>query len=994
MSGLLKQRRWRKKNWEDAIKNVFTISPRLPFAETLAAELLKRNDGNPLGLANTVVFLPTRRAGKTVREAFLRQSGGKPLLLPRLIPFGGFDGDTEISLSLTDGGADLPPPMPPLRRKLLLARLIQSKPTPPGMGPLTPEKALQLADALADFLDQAYIEEVPLDCFEHLVPEEFAAHWQDVVVFLETVTRFWPEILKEEGFIDAADRQARLFHARARLWRENPPDYPVIAAGSTGSQPAVADFLDAVASLPRGEVVLPGLDTISDAESLAQAEPSHPQYNMLRLLERMGVERTTVRPFGGSAGNDERVRLIAEAMRPAGTTEAWRTMKPFGENALKGVMRLDCDGAHEEALAIALILRQTLETPGKTAALVTPDRNLARRVIAEMNRWGITLDDSAGTVLTQTTLGIFLFLLAEAALSGLAPYELLAVLKHPRTAGGMEQGAFRALVRKLERTCLRGRRPGDGFDGLTRAADGREELEAFVRNLRSRTEEFVTLMQSTEARPLSDFLEAHLKAAESLADSADRSGAERLWNGDEGDAAAAFFNELKQEAGLLAPLRPAEYVSVLLSLGGRVPVRPTYGTHPRLDILGTIEARLLRPDVLILGGLNEGTWPAAPAADPWMSRPMRRECGLPSPERKTGLSAHDFAQGFCAPNVVLTRAMKEGGTPTVPSRWLMRLDAVLAASGTGWKKEPRQGWPALLDRPDEFRSIAPPAPTPPLDARPRRLSVTQVETWMRDPYSIYARHILNLKPLDEIDQDLNVADFGSLMHKILEEFCRRHPSSLPPGAEQEILELGRSLMETLNFSAKAAAFWRPRMERTLIWFVAEQRKRIGNIREILCEQKGSLVFPARGGDFRLFGFADRIDRMKDGTVVLIDYKTGTPPPENSVKNGYSPQLPLEAGMILHGGFENVRPDTVAAMEYWRLRGRNEGGEIKTLKGNAEERVGFYFKILSELIDAFDRPETPYLATPDPSISLKYADYDHLARLAEWAAADPEDRGEE
>lgn len=991
-------------------KNVLTISPLLPFADTLAAGLLELHKNDPSELARTVIFLPTRRACKTLHDAFLRQSDGKPLLLPRLIPFGAIDEEETVSaLALFDEEDSLPPSISPLRRRLLLMRLIQQKQTEG----ITTEQALQLADALAVFLDESYIESVDFNCLKTLVPDEFAVHWQDTLLFLEIITSMWPKILKEEGVIDAVDRQVRLFKSQAKHWRENPPDFPIIAAGSTGSQPATAELLDAIASLPNGTVILPGLDRMMEGESFDAVEPSHPQYNLKHLLDTMGITREDVRPYGTEKPkcSSERFRLISEAMRPALTTENWRTMEKVSVDALDGITRIDCQSSQEEALTIAMILRETLETPAKTAALITPDRSLARRVVAEMNRWGVVMDDSAGTNLALTPLGTYISLLGIMALNNLAPFDLLACLKHPLAAGGKDFGTFRHLVRRLERNYLRGKRQGDGFDGLEKAVSKEDSaLTEFVQDLKERFGGFADLMQDGTPRPFEIFLNAHLSASESLAQSADRVGAERLWIGEAGQSAVSLITDLKDNAALMADVTPMEYLAVLTALMRGIAVRPKYGMHPRLDILGTMEARLIQPDVVILSGLNEGTWPKNVTADPWLSRPMRENCGLSSPERKIALSAHDFVQAFCAPTVILTRSVKDGGTPTVPSRWLMRLDAVLSASDLTWPVGNWMEWSRQLDMPKAVLSFQPPKPNPPVDARPRRLSITKIETWMRDPYSIYAQYILGLKPLEDIDEDLNIADYGTLLHKAVEEFCIAYPNKLPADVVEKILKIGEEQMAGLNFSAKATAFWKPRIRAALEWFIDRQKERIYDIERIYCEQSGEIIIKADGGDFKLTGIADRIDVMKDGTARIIDYKVGTPPSENTVIRGYAPQLPLEAAMIARGGFKAIGKRTVETLEYWRLRGAKDGGFIRSIPLNdkaksdaekfIEEQLNLeplseqYFDRLKELIDTYDNPETSYLATPDTSVSLTYNDYDHLARFAEWATLDTDAEGEE
>ncbi len=977
-----------------AVKHVFTIDPVFSFADTLAAELLRRHRSVPTDLAKTVLFLPTRRACKTVREAFLRQSNGQPLVLPRMIPFSAVeDEETQGRLSLLNV-VDLPDAINPLRRRLLLARLIQKR------TPVNAEKALYLADALAQFLDETYIENMPFDRLNNLVPDEFAAHWQETLTFLEIITTAWPEILKQENVIDAADRRVRLFKAQADFWRSNPPSFPVIAAGSTGSQPATAELLDTIAGMENGEVILPGLDRLLDEDSFALCEPSHPQYHLKKLLDKMGLKRSDVRLFGNNTPvRDERLRLISEAMRPASTTELWRTTKKFQKEALAGIQKYDCANVQEEALVIALALRETLQTPGKTAALVTPDRSLARRVVAEMNRWGIVMDDSAGTNLTLTPLGTFLLLLGRAALTDWAPCDFLACLKHPLALGGQKFAPFRSLVRKTEKELLRGKRPGNGFSGLKKAAETskKQDLINFIHDLEQRLSPFTRQMTDPSAQDFETLLNAHLTAAEQLAQSWDKTGSQRLWDGEAGEAAAAFFVDLKEQADLIEPITPEEYLSLLSALFKGVVVRPKYGMHPRLDILGTMEARLIQPDVLILGGLNEGTWPQTPNADPWLSRPMREQCGLSAPEQKIALSAHDFAQAFCAEKLIMTRSVKEGGTPCVPSRWLMRLQTVLDISGLQFEGGDLQHWARKIDEPQAFLSFLPPQPNPPVQARPRKLSVTKIEALMRDPYSVYARHILGLQPLDDIDAEFNAADYGTIVHKAVEMFCAEYPAKLPANAESEILRIGSDLFKELNFSQTAAAFWKPRLESALKWFVGQQKKRQEETAKILCEQEGKISFKTKGGDFSLRCVADRIDLKNDGSVTLIDYKTGKLPATNTVLAGYSPQLPLEAAILQQNGFENIKNKTATAMEYWRLRGQQDGAMIRKITTDKEktaEEADKALQRLKDLINTYDDPQTPYLATPDTSVSLQYNDFDHLARFDEWATSGSSEDQEE
>ncbi|MGH6981348.1 MAG: double-strand break repair protein AddB, partial [Stellaceae bacterium] len=365
----------------------------------------------------------------------------------------------------------------------------------------------------------------------------------------------------------------------------------------------------------------------------------------------------------------------------ASETDRWRARADFTADSVADLRRLDCAGAQEEAETIALLMRQALETPGQTAALVTPDRALARRVAAEMKRWNVEIDDSAGVSLDQTPPAVFLRLILDAAMQALAPLPLLALLKHPLAAAGLAPEIFRARVRRLEERSLRGPRQAPGLAGLRAGLTRRDQdLADLVSRLDAALAPLIRLLAARETG-LADLVAAHVEAAEILSRSRDESGADRLWAGIAGETASQFVAELNAAARDYPAIPGADYPALFEALIAGAVVRPRFGLHPRLAIWGLLEARLQRADVTILGGLNEGIWPPQTESDAFLSRPMRQAFGLPAPEERIGVAAHDFAQGLGAPVVWLTRAARVEGAPTVPSRWLLRLDTVLKAAG-------------------------------------------------------------------------------------------------------------------------------------------------------------------------------------------------------------------------------------------------------------------------------------------------------------------------
>jgi len=988
--------------------NVYTLAPNLPFVDALAAGLWARVEGDALALSRITVLLPTARAVRSLREAFLRLSGGRPILLPRMAPLGDVDSD-EITLMLDGmkaGGLDLAPAIAPLRRQLLLSRAVLAA---GDSFAKTKAQAARLGRELAKLLDQVQTEQLSFDQLRTLVPDDYAEHWQVTLSFLSIIIDQWPAILADLGVVDPAQERNNRLAAFARALELNPPGHPIIAAGSTGTIPASADLLATIARLPQGEVVLPGLDQDIDAETWTALDEAHPQFALKHLINRLGVAREEVQEWPVPASiipacPPARIRLIAEAMRPAGTTEAWRDLPDIDPSALERLHRIDATTPQEEAGIIALILREALEMPEKTAALVTPDRNLARRVATELARWGIKVDDSAGRPLAQTPVGSFLRVIADLAVQG-APIPLLSLLKHPLAGGGMEAGDLRRLGRQLEKAVLRGPRPPGGLDGLRQALNGADrrrlgnpalkaDLLTLVDRLEERMGDFINAVRDGEERPLTDWLHLHVGAAEAMAALEAEPGNERLWRDKDGEAAAAFIDELRDAATGYPAMGGRDYAGLMEVLISGRPVRPSFGLHPRLHILGLMEARLQQFDTVILAGLNEGTWPPAPAPDPWMSRPMRTRFGLPSPERQVGQAAHDFAHACGAHTLYLSRSERVDGTPTVPSRWLLRLDTVLGKVGLrgsiGHAVEHYRALHQALDRPAQVKPCPAPAPCPPLDARPRKLSVTQIETWMRDPYAIYARKILALEALEPIDADPGAAERGEILHKALETFIRRYPVHLPGNARSELLACGREAFGDLLDQPGVQAFWWPRFERVADWFLGVEAERRKTIRPLAIEVTGSIRLTPPGGDFTLTAKADRIDRTPTGGVVLLDYKTGQPPTGKEVRLGKAPQLPLEALIAREGGFTEIGPAQVEGLEFWRLTGGDPAGIIQTLKDESHDLADEARDGLLALIEAFDDPSMPYRSQPRPSWAPRFTDYAHLSRIAEWSAGGGEE----
>jgi ATP-dependent helicase/nuclease subunit B len=1038
---------------------VFSIPASKPFLRTVIAALV---DGrlvegfearaHPERLAEATLYLPTRRAGRLAREIFLGQLNAQALLLPRIVALGDID---EDELTFADdveswGGSaslDIPPKLDELDRRLTLARLVAMWAKSPVSAPLVvggPASTLALASDLARLIDDMVTRGVGWNALDHLVPDQLDRYWQYSLEFLQIARNAWPAHLQEIERIEPAARRDLLIEAEARRLAAHDAG-PVIAAGSTGSMPATAKFLNVIASLRQGVVVLPGLDTdldeeawqiiggIRDKQGKFTTLPSsnHPQYAMRALLQRLSIKRSDVEILAKPAPGARDV-LVSEAMRPSNATERWQRRLAEPEIAaeiaagMQNLAVIEAENPEVEALAIAVAMREARHLE-KTAALVTPDRALARRVIAALGRWNLAYDDSGGDALIDTAAGIFARLAAETIAKQLEPPTLLALLKHPLCRFGKSEGAFAKAREALELALLRGTRPEGGTNGLinesarfrielqklrageisslhrseprTRLTEKQlDEVNQLILLLRDALARLETLNPAT-ARDLTELAQRHRDVLIEL--SRDEHNVALAFEGPQGLALAGAFDDLlgrKSQSGLMLQL--SDYPEVFQTAFADRMVRRPEGANVHLNIFGPLEARLTECDRVIIGGLIEGVWPPAPRTDPWLSRPMRHELGLDLPERRIGLSAHDFAQLLGAEEVILSHAAKVGGAPAVASRFLHRLQAVAgderwqAAKAAGQKYV---GFAGQLDASEKVTPVAQPAPRPPRAVRPLRLSVTSIEDWLRDPYTIYAKYILRLNPLDPVDMPLSAADRGSAIHDAIGEFSKAFANSLPDNPGAVLRGIGQKYFAPLMERPEAKALWWPRFLRIANWFSGWEMARREHLSGIEAEIAGEIPIALdKERTFVLAARADRIERRKDGSFAILDYKTGQPPTGKQVRMGLAPQLTLEAAILREGGFAGIPAGvSVSDLVYVRLSGNNPPGEEKPLelkirpgdKPQQPDQAADYARTqLEALIRRFEDEKEPYTSLNLSMWSNRYGEYDDLARIKEWSAA--------
>jgi ATP-dependent helicase/nuclease subunit B len=952
--------------------------PETAFLPALAHAWLAAPGDAQAGL----LILPNRRAARALAGAFLNANAGRALLLPRIISLASLD-ETPLALA---GALDLPPAVTPMQRQALLAKLIlQSAAT------TTLHAAWALAADLATLLDDADYGEIDLaKALPNLVPEELAAHWQTTLKFLTIITAHFPAILAELGLINPAARQVALINAQNAAWAARPPTAKIWMV-ARDANPALARLAGTIAGLPQGRVILPGYDpTLPDAAWDA-LDDSHAQSGIAHLLAALGARRDEIlllpapTQASTSAVPPGRSALLSRALLPGACLLAWQ--EPAVLNTA-GLTRLEASDEQEDATAIAMALRAALETPGATAALITPDRALASRVTAALARFGIAANDSAGEPLADTPPGILLRLAARAAAAEFAPVPLLALLKHPLTAAGNPPEITRADARALERAALRGPRPPPGLEGIRfrLAEHGKPAGQDFLARLETCLAPLTGLAE--HPRP-ADALRALIAAAEALAATEAQPGAAIIWSGEAGAALSDHLLEATSALEDLPEIAKHDLPALLDAiLANTVIRRPrTRDSHPRIAIWGVQEAMLQTVDVAVLGGLHEGVWPAAAEPGPWLSRPMRRAAGLPTPEQAIGRAAHDFFSLSCAcPEVILAAPTRRDRAPAVPARWLTRLDATLAGADSLLPRHPAPDWAAQLDRPEKLERRPAPRPRPAAANRPATLSISDIATLIADPYAIYAKKILRIHELAALDEESDASQFGNIVHAGLAAFFTLERDFAAPDAAAALTVKLQTELRKSRPRAALQHWWEARLARIACWVVEleAERRRNNQPAALALELSGELCLP---GGFTLKGRVDRIERTADGNIFIADYKTGEPPHIDKVQTGAAPQLPLEAVMAEAGAFGEDFTAPVTELAFWQISGRHKPGAERVIKPELlRTLIETAGASVADLFDKFADPATPYLAKPHPARGTYRDTYSGISRRGEWEGA--------
>lgn len=957
---------------------VFAVPLGVDFGQSLINGLRQRcTHMKPHEFAAVEILVNTRRTGRRITELFQQGQAG---FLPKIRLLTDLESDPSTS--------GVPFPVAPLRRRFelsqLVAQLVHSEPD------LAPSGAIfDLSDSLASLMDEMKGEGVSPNDIRALDVSDKSGHWQRALRFFDLVQTY---LEMSESEPDVETRRRLVVERKIADWDANPPEHPIIVAGSTGSRGTTALLMDAVAKLPQGAIILPGFDFDLGPSQWADLNDfqDHAQFRFKSFMDRLQLESTHIQRWSADLpANTLRNQLVSLALRPAPVTDQWLSDGPnLGDlgPAMADVTLIEAASPKEEADVIALRLRLAIEE-GQTAALISPDRMLTRQVAAALDRWQIKPDDSAGQPLSLSPPGRFLRHVADLLRQKPDTLRLLTLLKHPICHSGHDRNLHLLRTHDLELELRRNGPPHPNRASLTQWAKrtagpdvGRMAWANWLGNC-------LDLTADHGDRHLTHHVETHFTLVDMFSAGVALDGTGELWREAAGRKAQKVCDQIKLHADAGGMMSSAEYVSLFQGVLSKEEVRDRDSGHPNILIWGTLEARVQAADLVILGSLNDGTWPSAPSPDPWLNRQMRAEAGMLLPDRQIGLSAHDFQQAIATKNVWLTRSMRSSDADTIPSRWLNRISNLLDGL-------PDQNGPAVLGSMRErghhylaqTRAIstpksrlapaARPSPSPPVSARPKQMSVTQIKTLIRDPFSIYARKVLRLSPLDPILHQADAPMRGTITHTILEKFIKNGLTDEQPLSKQSLLDLAAEVLNAECPWPATRQLWLSRIERVADWFLEAEVQRQVYARPVAFEARGELSLNRL--DFQLTGYADRIDQTHDGQAILYDYKTGAPP-SASEQRYFDKQLLLEAAMVERGGFPSIEMTRVADAAFIGL-----GGVPKVVNAPLDDTSpDQVWEEFHDLIRAWGRPDRGYTARLAHMKEADTGPYDHLSRYGEW-----------
>lgn len=932
--------------------------------ERAAKAMAALTHDNPLALIHHTLFLPTRRSARAFEKCLAAHTEHGLFSPPRIIALTDFPPeafDCEQSAILPTA----------TERHLLMVELLRGKHFDALLGEQKSlPQLLSHASALLDQIDELFLFEVPQDNLSSLVRHDLPQNQIQALRVLHQVYSEWEPFLKRQGFCDPTQMRVVRYREYIKTLRDYP--HPVIALGIEAAYGFVRDLLKAIMKTRGGAVILGGPED-GELSRRDSEKAHHPDFHLNRLLESMGCERSTLSFINSTKEHPRRLLLEGVFQNHTNVT----TSGPLKEEETKNLFLLESGTLFEEAEAITLMMAEAVVDPLKTVALVTTNQTLTAYVMALLERFGIKADHSKAHAFRSTPLGRLLLLVASFLVSPYSPVTLLSLLKHPYVSLDQGRLSVLALARFLENNVMRTDRMVRGERDLfiKTMPEGEKALLTKLLNMKERGQ---NLLHGKEPTSLAQALLLLQSSLEELCFKTTLEGIGSIYDTPEGEKFKGWIASVMVSPLGKTTLEMQHFPSILRELMDAIPVSKAWGYHPRVFILGPLETRLLSFDRVILADFNEGRWPRKSSDAVWMNQRMRQDVGIVSDVIQMSQEADDLRALLSLKEVFITRALRVDGSPSVPSRWLLRLQAfctqknVQLSSVDHYKEWARLIWHEPLKKVNPLlRPLEKPMALPPLGARPKRLTISGLNLLKRNPYAFYVNSILKLNALKPLIHQLDALQFGVRLHQVLADALILEDSG--SRLTHDVLNaLGGRIFASYTSSPLWRYFWQHRLNECFDHFLSLDKNLSYAPQKRFGEVKVTFPFHTDFGDFEIIAKADRLDLITPHGAVLIDYKTGRTPTASSIKKGEDIQLALEGVMVNEGAFRICDAQVTKGLEYWDLKNgrRVSVEEVDTVIGNAESalielleqyyKVGAAYKInfdhLSDEIRHFSRWE--------------------------------------
>ncbi len=918
--------------------NVFNIPANYHFFESLF-DLAEKKFGEQL--PEVKFFLPNRRSCREFREIFLAK---KSTFLPQIkaisdISYEDFfdflpnqtakdEIDELLQINVLQG----------LDYLFFLSKEIQKQSV---FGEdLDFEHAFKIALNLQNLFDEIEREEIDLSKLNEIDDSNLSQHRLLTLDFLKNFhVKIKNSLLKKNIFFASAS-QNFIIQKFVSLLENQGSKAPIVIAGSTGSVSFSAKLIRAISQ--KNYVVLYG------ATNENFTEENHPQFFLNRLIQFLKIEKKTITQIAEEKfclSSNTRQNLISLMVLPSAETLKWQEIykhldiEKTAQDLTKNFRLIEAKNEIEEAKIIKLILHEALQN-NKTTALITNNDKLASLVKLELTQDNLPFNDARNLSIFNSHLVNFLLLILELIESDFNSHSLLAILKNPLCSHSKDK----EILADFEIKILRQDRANSGLDGIKKKLKDEEVLREFFNKfcfelvsgshtLASHTASLIKTAENLSKKTWSQLLEQEPAQIELF----------------------EFFEKLKTQQ---IALDKKNLLSLFKNLLSQVSYFEKSDAGAPIQILSTIEARLLNYDLVVIASLNEGDFPQIESEN-WLGKKIKKDLGIDRTLKKVGQSAYDFCNYLSNESVVLTRCKSSNGAVLIESPFLLKFKTICQKIGVSL--DCGEKYFALLAKQNssESRQIEPANPKPKIEIRPKKISVTEISKLLSSPYDIYAKKILQLEELEKIDFEPSYAEFGSFIHEALEEFVKN-----PKDAN--FFKKAEEIFEKYFLFSEAKLIWWPKFENIFADFVKENERFLNFKNRVEISAELAVL------DVTIRGKIDRTITNDEGETEIFDYKTGQVPSKIDVLRGANPQLTIAALMLAE--------EKISALNYWKLSSSSPS-EIKKICDNSEEILILTAAAkagLTKLFEFFTNEENGYLATENST----YGDYQNLARIEE------------